>query len=163
RPYKAKSDEITSHFLQKDWLQILPNVNENILIDMSEAENVVILSAFDKDMCQLFGVIVLMEQNNRISFHGGVCKHDSYHTLLAYEGLNEILHILVDNGFDVYVTCNETNVQADRLQRRFGFVEYEAKQGVSYKHLDVERFLNCDISQHLTRCMAQKTRIKENI
>lgn len=157
RQYHPVNDSIIYNFSSEDWENIFPGVDEKEFNIWTKCDDRIVLSCINRERQELFGLLVITDSilsNKAICFHGGIWKHDQYTTLLAYEGLDKILQFLVDNEFDVYVTCNVSNIQADRLQRRFGFEEYDVKNGVSYKNLDIEKFRHCDILQHLQRCMA---------
>lgn len=155
RPYNLDTDSIIGSFSDCDWEEIFPGIDEASFNIWSKCGDRIILSGIDKELQQLFGVLVITDSirsENSVCFHGGTWKHEKRYTLLAYEGLHKVLQLLLANRFDVLTTCNKTNLRADMLQKRFGFVEYKIDDYLSYKYLDVDRFKKSDIPICLDRC-----------
>lgn len=160
RQYEPQTDLIVSSFNSEDWNEIFPGLTEDSFISWAYNNDDVFLSCIDIVKQELFGILVLIDSDeikNGVCFHGGTWKHERRYTLLAYEGLYRVIQFLVVNEFKVLTTCNKTNLKADLLQKRFGFVEYNQDGILSYKYLDLDKFANSNIPNILERCI-----IKEN-
>ena len=161
RPYNLDTDSIIGSFSDCDWEEIFPGIDEASFNIWSKCGDRIILSCIDKELQQLFGVLVITDSirsENSVCFHGGTWKHERRYSLLAYEGLHKVLQLLLANRFEVLTTCNKTNLRADMLQKRFGFVEYKIDDYLSYKYLDVDRFKKSDIPICLDRCFLNESK-----
>lgn len=140
-------DNITSKFSTEDWNMIFTDVDEQILKKWLSYKDRVLLIAMEKTTGVEFGFICIEESPLKpfdVFFHGGVWIHNMKTQLLSYEGTDLILHFLVYNHMNVYVTCYKWNKKADRFQKSLGFVEYYQDEKLSYKELVLER-LNSNV------------------
>lgn len=147
RVYDPEKDCIYKKFSFDDWYQIFPNIDEESFNKWTDYTDRVILVALEKSKGQPFGVICIQESHITpllVCFHGGVWEHSVKYMLLEYEATDNILHFLVNNGLEVYVTCFKDNKKADRFQRSLGFEEFQQDETVSYKSLNIDK-LNTNI------------------
>lgn len=157
RFYDHNIDTEICNFSNEDWEKIFPHSDVSLLKKWTLYNDRVILSCFDNETLQLFGFIVITEfeqPRNQVFFDGGTWKNTVKSSLLVYEGLYRILAFLVENKFDIEVTCMKNNIRADLLQKHFGFVEYKTDDNLSYKYLDVSKFNSSDIPGHLELCFS---------
>lgn len=155
RLYKNGVDNISMLFTPDDWKMIFSDNDRNTIDRWSMLDDRVVLSCFNKDTNLLFGFIMIFqprERDNDVWFHGGGWLHNRKTSLLIYEGLYKILEFLIEKNFIVHVSCLKENVHADLLQKQFGFVVFATDEKALYKHLDRERFKNCDIPNRLEKC-----------
>lgn len=155
RPYNPNSEQIVCSFTCEDWNQIFPNFTENEFNSKVNSDDCVILSCIDKETQELFGFLVVEDCDwgyKSVRFHGGTWKHERRYSLLAYEGLHYVLKFLLHNEFEIFVTCNKNNSRADLLQKKFGFVEFDCNDTLSYKVLDTEKYKNNKILSQIEHC-----------
>lgn len=155
RPYKIGVDNISTLFNQDDWNMIFSNSDRSTLDRWSMLDDRIVLSCFNKDTHLLFGFIMIFQPrngDNDVWFHGGGWLHNRKTSLLVYEGLYKILEFLIEKRFNVHVSCLKDNVNADLLQKRFGFVEFAADDKVSFKRLDRGRFEKSRIPNRVEKC-----------
>lgn len=155
RPYNPSKDSIFESFSPSDWDLMFPNTNKETFNKWSQLDHYVILSCFDRFTNLLVGVLVFTNTknpDNGIYFHGGTLKKGVRFSLMAYEGLHYVLKFLIEKGFEIYTSCVKVNISADMFQKRFGFIEFFADHGYSYKYLDFEKFSECDILQRINLC-----------
>ena len=140
-------DDICSKFSIDDWNMIFSDVDEQTIKEWDDYIDRILLVAIDKTTNKDFGFICIQESHITpldVSFHGGVWNHNLKHNILAFEAANLILHFLVHNGMNVFVTCYKSNEKADRFQKGLGFIEYYCDEKLSYKRLSKEK-LNTNI------------------
>ena len=143
-PYKP-SDEAFGHYSSEDWEIMFPGVKSEEFNKWTELDDRVVLSAYDKDTSNLFGVLCFVSSSTsstRLYFHGGTCYHSTRYILLAYEGLIYILNLLLSHRFEILVTCVNHNLKAHRFQNSLGFKEFHRDEELSYKFLTYGTFLS---------------------
>ena len=147
RVYDPDKDCVFKNFSNEDWYQIFPDIDEETFNQWTYYIDRVILVALEKTNDQPFGVICIQESHITpllVCFHGGVWEHNVKNMLLEYEATDNILHFLVNNGFEVFVTCFKDNKKADRFQKSLGFEEFQQDETLSYKSLNIDK-LNTNI------------------
>lgn len=141
-------DNAFGHFSRDDWNMIFPNVTLTQFNQWQNEDNIVMLTAIDRESLSPFGLLCFMASktsSKRAYFHGGTWHHTTKDMLLAYEGLIYILDFMLQHNIGILVTCLIENAKANRFQNSLGFIEFGKNEELYYKYLDYEQFQKSSI------------------
>lgn len=145
RPYQIGKDMVVDRFTPNSWNMMFVNTNEDDLkLWRKNFIDRYLLVSCDKKHHKPFGFLVIQELHDlkTATFHGGIWAENIHIMWQVFEGINCIIELLTSWGYNLQVTCFVNNIRADKMQRALGFREFKQEDGLSYKRLDEDSFLN---------------------
>lgn len=128
----------------KDWEQFLSEypqfVKCYILYHVTTNEPIAFAYTFMED-----------DKGKVVSFHGGGWKRSPYYTLLYYQGMINLVEMLINRGLKVRTACLRDNLVAYRFLKSAGFVNYNSTLDWHYFWINRHRLMSSKIYKRIQR------------
>lgn len=150
RLYNPSKDLIVNQYTTYDWELIFPGIDEDDFKDLGACSNTVALIWCDKHDNKPIGMVFLEERPNdvgKVNFHGGTWEKSPKYYLNIFSSLKGLFMFLITNNFEIFTTCSESNLTADKFQNGLGFLEISRNNEIIEKKLDPRNFYNKILSK----------------